>query len=450
MANPQDIIRKNTVVVDDGSGVILQPMTKEYSYVVTAKHVIQNDKDDVSKGFKSLENISIYTVSDSKLKPVDFIYHPVLDLAIIKIDYHHSNIQVFDGHLQRDDRIELWGFPNYNSEKHRNNSVSKDKWLECYVANVVKSTDELIESAPTENPEITGLQGFSGGGQWILKGNKAFLCTIEYKVTTPDSYVNRLCAISAKRISQLLQLNDWQIIKPVYFACFKELESEVFDSLEFQTENNRKKFINTLAMHSNNKAEPKEFSPLHLIQKTNGFVNTIMKDPNSLDNKRIWISVLEFLQTYEILSPQNSWDNEFIEYLSCRYKFLYLGNESWRKNINSIVLFDCEDLNEGGMLVLLQDKENRIFPDTPDYISKYVNPEKLLRNIADSMNDPQSIARANSNNLKGLKIIHMKMLHEFRIDDLEENLEPLTMLSDGDQIKKLLVDRYSEYIKHNE
>jgi hypothetical protein len=449
MANPQDIIRKNTVVVDDGSGVILQPMTQEYSYVVTAKHVIQNDKDDASKGFKSVETINIFTINDTQLTAIELTQHPSLDLALIKIKYYHSDVQLFDNELYQNDRIELWGFPKY-AIKHRNPSYSRSEWLECYQGGIVTVADKLIESSSDENLEVTGVVGFSGGGQWVIRHNKAFLCAIEYQVSKPDEYVNRINAVPVRYIQQLIGNENWQPVKPPYFANFEELEREVFQSLDFLNQDNKNKFRCTLAQSSVGKAKTNEFSPVLLLEKMNSFINSLNQEPSSLDNKCIWISVLEFLQVHELLSPQIKWNGEFIDYLSGQYKFLYLGSESWKQKLKSIVLFDCDNLKQDGILMLIQDQDNHNLPNEPDYLSKYLDPTNLLPSISNSITDENSIARIGSNQSKQLSIIHMKKLHQYPIDDLEPKLETLNRLQNSEEIKDLLVNYYGKYINIRE
>lgn len=38
-----DQCKQCSVMVDNGSGVFFQPMTEEYSYILTAKHNLYND-----------------------------------------------------------------------------------------------------------------------------------------------------------------------------------------------------------------------------------------------------------------------------------------------------------------------------------------------------------------------------------------------------------------------
>ena len=52
--------RQTTVIVEDGSGVLFQPMTESYSYILTAKHNLYNDIDFGSYLYpKDLKDLNI-------------------------------------------------------------------------------------------------------------------------------------------------------------------------------------------------------------------------------------------------------------------------------------------------------------------------------------------------------------------------------------------------------
>ena len=78
-------IKNVSYVVNDGSGVLLQAMTTDYSYVVTAKHVIQVDKNNSEQGILSISDISVFSPDDIKIRVLDTFIHPTLDFLITTI-----------------------------------------------------------------------------------------------------------------------------------------------------------------------------------------------------------------------------------------------------------------------------------------------------------------------------------------------------------------------------
>jgi len=446
MVNPQDIIRKNTVVIDDGSGVILQPMTQEYSYVVTAKHVIQNDKDDVSKGFKSQNDIKIYTTADTKIAPVDFYYHNDFDLAILKVEYMGSDILIKHNTCQFDERLQLWGFPKF-SANHRNKEKPRKDWIESYAATVCSVSSDKLECKADDNVEISGLEGFSGGGLFDIAGNQIYLAAIEYRVHNPDAYVNRICSVPIQNLQKILDENNLLPICPPYLSFLSELTSEAFQSLSFFNPQTKEKLANLFNQLSKNKIEQASFTPYSLINKNKEFINELNNESKSIENKELWVAFLEFLQVYELLDQQFKWNEEFVNYLTKNFKFLYFIDESWKNKLKDIVLFDCGDLVNEGYLILIQNGSE--IPDKPDQLNQYRDPENLPPFIANGIDDLDSIAHIHSKRSKNISILHMAKLNKFSLSDREADFENLTLVQ-LDKMKSQLIDSYSTYLSCGE
>ena len=446
MANPQDLIIKNTVVVDDGSGVILQPMTKEFSYVVTAKHVIQNDKNDISKGFKSKNDIEIYSTDDIKITLIDFYYHRDLDLAILKIKYLGSGILIKHNVCRFDDRLQLWGFPQY-SPNHRNKTKPRKDWIQSYAATVCSVSSDKLECKVDDNVEISGLEGFSGGGLFDITGNKIYLAAIEYLVHNPDAYVNRIFSVPIQNLQKILDDNHLLPICPPYLDSLSELTSEAFQSLSFFNPQTKEKLAKLFTHLSKDKIEQASFTPYSLIQKNKKLINELNNEPKSIENKELWTSVLEFLQVYELLDSQFEWDEEFVNYLTKNFKFLYFIDESWKNKLKDIVLFDCGDLVNEGYLILIHNGSER--PDKPDQLNQYRDPENLPSFIANGIDDPDSIAHIHSKRSKNISILHLAKLNKFSLSDREADFDNLTLV-DLEEMKNQLIDSYSKYLSCGE
>jgi len=442
MVNPQDLIIKNTVVIDDGSGVILQPMTKEFSYVVTAKHVIQIDKNDISKGFKSKDDIEVYTTADTKIALFDFYYHQDVDLAILKVEYLGSDILIKNTNCQFDERLQLWGFPKFSAD-HRNEEKPRIDWIESYAATVSSVSSNKLECKADDSVEITGLEGFSGGGLFDIVTDKIYLAAIEYRVYKPDEYVNRIYSVPIQNIQKILEENDLLPICPPYLGSLSELTSEAFQSLSFFNPQNKEKLAKLFTHLSKDKIEHASFTPHSLINKNRELINELNKDPKSIENKDLWVSIIEFLQVYELLDPQFQWDEEFVNYLTKNFKFLYFIDNSWKDKLKEIVLFDCGDLVNKGYLMLIHHGHDR--PDVPDQLNQYRDPEKLPHIIASGIDDPDSIAHIYSKKTKDISILHFAKLNKFSLSDKEHEFDNLTF-THLEQIKNQLIDSYSMYL----
>ena len=75
------IRQRHTVKVNNGSGVLIQPMSPDYAYVLTAKHCLQLDKDDSSSAF--ILNHRVLYFDGAELPVLGFICHDTKDVAIL-------------------------------------------------------------------------------------------------------------------------------------------------------------------------------------------------------------------------------------------------------------------------------------------------------------------------------------------------------------------------------
>ena len=113
-----DQCKQCSVIVDNGSGVLFQPMTEEYSYILTAKHNLYNDaKQGSYKEPKDKDDIKITFCDGNDKQIIDKYEHDSLDIAILKIDKiefespYKEFIQPNNGY-----EFKFYGYP----EKRRN------------------------------------------------------------------------------------------------------------------------------------------------------------------------------------------------------------------------------------------------------------------------------------------------------------------------------------------
>lgn len=71
-----------------GSGCLIQPATNKFTYVITTKHCIEDESNEVAitkediiiKRFEAKEE-------DAPLKFIEYLTHQELDIAVIMVDY---------------------------------------------------------------------------------------------------------------------------------------------------------------------------------------------------------------------------------------------------------------------------------------------------------------------------------------------------------------------------
>src|SRR5690554_5581180 len=106
-----EIMQSYCVKVNNGSGVLVNAMTREYSYVLTAAHVIPDKLDSLvvhDYQGKQLDILAAFTSpdwNDSKSEYYDF--------AVLKVDYQERVLQSYISASALIDRasLTLVGFP---------------------------------------------------------------------------------------------------------------------------------------------------------------------------------------------------------------------------------------------------------------------------------------------------------------------------------------------------
>lgn len=179
--------RQTTLIVEDGSGVLLQPMTESYSYILTAKHNLYNDTDFGSyldpKNIAHI-NITFYDGirldNDSEIDILKKFEHESLDIAILKIrkrdfitSYRNSNI------INDSDVFKFYGYPA--NKRMCSNVEDRISFFDITVGDEIIGNKEIIVQNffGFRQEDILGC---SGGGVFKEFNNEFLLIGIEYRM----------------------------------------------------------------------------------------------------------------------------------------------------------------------------------------------------------------------------------------------------------------------------
>jgi hypothetical protein len=439
-----DKIKSVSFVVNDGSGVLLQAMIRDYSYVITAKHVIQIDKNRPENGILPLDEILIHRPDDTHVIARSVYLHPHLDLAIIKVDFIDLRIELDRSELERNDSLILYGYPNYNAN-HRNNEISRQNWIETYDVNVLDYNDEEIKTRVSEDAQLSDIEGFSGGGIFRIKEGKPFLVGIEYAFEKSGQYVNRILSIPITNIHKIVEDAGIALVRPVFFGDLFELKSALFQFENCISQDDVKKATDILKSRSTNLQQDCEITPYKVLKEYQEVISCISDEYGELEEREFWIAFLEFLHVNELISPQENWDGNFLEYLRRSYKFVYIkSKKGYRGFLPQILSTDVEHLRQGGKMLVVDFGQ---MPPSPDKLNYYR--DRIPNNVANGIEE-ESIAHVQSMSQKSISIIHLPKLHDHCIIDREEALEAMNRVSDREQIIQLITDGYSEYLSQEE
>lgn len=434
-------IKDITVVVNDGSGVLVQPMTKEYSYVLTAKHVIQVDKEDLGKGLLEFDSISIHKSNDEKLIVRRICPHPELDIAIIVVDYDLSAGDLEFHSVERDMDLALYGYPN-TAAHHRNLDTKRREWLETHALRVLEDNNQTIK-CDIRDVEYDDIKGFSGGGVFYISDKDAFLAGIEYKLQSSGEYTNRIISIPAACFNAIISEYSLPPIRPVYYSDFKKLKESLFVHSNCLCLDDIRKATDLILFNSEKLLSETKITPFEIISKFNELFINLTPNSTSEENKHFWISFLEFLHIEGLMSPEVLWDDDFLKYLIKNYKFIFTtSNKGWKTNLPKLLSMNVDNLRNGGILLFIEKAED--YPEKPDTINQYIG--NIPSSIANAIG-VEDISNVTSIQNKSISIIHLPKLHLSCIYDNELKLSQIDKLKDLSKIRELIFNSYAAYLK---
>ena len=229
-----DQARKHIVILNGGSGCIIQPMTDEYLYVLTAKHNIVNNNNQITSLVRFSSNNAdskIDIPTNGFIEEEHYFLHPDKDVAIIKI----PTVTGFDGAYRFDNINEekndyhLLGYP----EIRRNNQPNDFEWyrLDPGVQILDQRENGMYEAQIPGNATINEVRGHSGGAILKIIDDKICVAGIQNKMAEGDEQLGRVHFNPITSFDEIVTLypQHLQPILPSYFASFSFLGDDAFN-----------------------------------------------------------------------------------------------------------------------------------------------------------------------------------------------------------------------------
>lgn len=284
----RDELQFFTVKVANGSGCLFQPLNSEYSYVLTAKHVIEGvDNIEIIRQWIQEDGTKV----ESQLEILDAPYihsSPDKDAAIFKV----NKIDGIESLLRSDlNSVEkenwyLCGHPDSrenNSFSYRKNKLKIENPVELY-----------IEGEIEKNVNHSEVVGQSGGGIIKSEGSCFLLAGIQKKmaVEDEDETLSRIHFAPLSFFDEIIEENKENLspLFPPYIGTFSVLLQEIFPfpNLIIKQELIR----NTLLAISRKICDGADMDK---IFKENGQQFLVNGTPSHIRyHKSLWKSLLEF------------------------------------------------------------------------------------------------------------------------------------------------------------
>ena len=423
-------IKKHCVAISHstgkGSGILIQGMTDQYSYVLTAKHVLQIAKDDESQGFRDKQQLTIKDIDENALVIQELYHGPNLDISIIKIDFYPSlEIYPYEKDIERETEVFLYccprGFPP-----------------ETYTLKFLEKGQETIEFSVSEHVQVNEMDGFSGGGMFFINDGKVYLYGVDNSAFKQAEFVNRPHGLHISAFEQIIENNDLARLMPLYLSNFSHLTDDTF-STATAYEDSLIEIITILRETISEKIHDSELNPLNILNDFKSKLILYRQKQIELEERELWIAFLEFMAVQVIINaPDNfndGWEREYLNKIFNSYRFIYTNSaKSYRSLYRThIVTSHIDHLKENGKIILVA---NGDMPPKPDSIK-----HTTVKDISKGLNKDE-IANVHNNKIKNFPIIHWRKLNDTCLADKEPDKRD-TMLANLNLILQTISHRRS-------
>lgn len=385
------LIRQHAVIVNTGSGVLFNGMTDQYSYVLTAKHVL------------SLNNI-VTDINGLNLEINRHFVHPDKDCAIILIKYQASSQSGYTdiSSIDHPASIVFAGFPEV-----RRQVQEKYKLFDGHFTD--RNADEFVvtlDGIPNKNI----IAGMSGGGVYHTHNGHASLVGIEFSMdgAIPDEFPGRVKGHSLKPYLEII--NDYGLapLVPLHLECFSRFIDQIFDFNVIdvnKTARLKEKLLEIPLTWIKSGQLP---SPYSLMVSYSHKLLLDGEPTKSLNNLRLWAAYLEFLVICSVIDGVSYVDTQYIARLDRKRRIIYSSaQQNWLRSLKPILKFAKENLDANGAVVISSPQSN------PDAFP----PNDILNTIIDDIStvpnyDPiHRIDSVAENIYTTFKISHLDALH---------------------------------------
>ncbi len=337
--------RNFIVKVGDGSGCLFQPMSEDYSYVLTAKHVVD--------GHDSIKIEREIFEDDGKISSIELeiIGQPYFnsdknkDAAIIKI----KRVDDLDFLLRIDDPSEnlenyyICGYPESRSDN--NDGYRQDKLTVSHPKEY-----GYIEAEIGKFITYKEVVGQSGGG--ILKYDGSYLLAgIQKKMSEKDENetLSKIDFMPLSFFDEIIEKSQGALTKlyPSYIASFTNLINKIFPLEDIPIEKTRDLIKSELQEVARELCS--EFTPERILKKYED--SFVLNDKKLVNSEYLWISFLELLVLNQI-HTEDKITLEMLSNLRKKNKLLFGKANKWADLAESIFKADLSEVEKGGCVVV--------------------------------------------------------------------------------------------------
>lgn len=430
-----------TVKVEGGSGCIFQPMSEDYSYVLTARHVILEAEMPYSIIRQTIGEDGSVNEVELKMIGEPYYHHDPenFDAAIIKVESIKDNpieLLRLDNPLESSGTFILAGHPDARGKQvysYRDNNLTlKNRKPYNYI-------EAELENVATHK-EIVGQ---SGGGIFRFEDGHCFLVGIQKKMSVLDGKetLGRIDFMPLSFFDAIVDSNKEDLIDllPYYLTSFSLLKDQVM-KIEGCLVPNNVAYTRTFLRGITENIVENNLTPLYVREF---FKDRLLvgKKPRKdiLLTKDLWTGWLEYLIILNLIKDNGITEGNLEENFNC-YRVLFSStNKDWSTEFKEITQSNFHGLAANGCIIVstkTKPEKHTIPSGAIDDIIRANNVQATEMQIDDGVEHP----------FKSYKLIHLYAFQKKCIIDKEDEYSQYTNLTDGELIIKLKQE-YEELLR---
>lgn len=343
--NSEDL-KKYSVIVESGSGCLFQPMDESYTYILTAKHLFFEKKDNgqgkqkiqmpdgsnikikrfVKSGGSWIEDSIPFTLNEGETYFPH--YNKDTDVAILKIQ---PAITGFDKICtiecsENESELLLCGCPATFRENKKG-----DRYTNHILNRIIAPGNKCLTAQVDPSLNKNNINGFSGGGIMKVDNGSILIAGIQSEMANASNYqAGQIAFIPIKYFNEIVEKYKGNLTKllPPYMKKFDFLLDDCF-ALEVDEIDKPK--AECIKMTLRNKAISITNSDITPIGIKELFKNRLLineKESSCLSHKKIWISWLEFLVIMNLMKYENI-NAEMLSDIFDSYRLKYSDADDW-------------------------------------------------------------------------------------------------------------------------
>ena len=427
-------LKKYTVILDGGSGVLFQPLDETKTYILSAKHVFYRDViPDNGPNTELLKDRIKYRLSNDQetdidveiINGVNYYEHEHADAAILVLEVNSGFDQIFiDERTSGFDGYNLTGYPVSKRQ-------ADDKYGKQVIRDLNSYNDNLIAlRLVVDHLDHLQISGFSGGGIFKTNGDSLLLAGIQSKTPIGDCN-GEIQVVPIKRFEEIVLQNNLPQLLPNFLTKIDLLLNSI---VEFNQTNPslKPKLQGALRFQAKQiKCDLKQIYDRKIL------INSAIR-PNSLSSKQFWTSFLEYALIISLIED-SEFNEEQLSTMSKKRKFKFSDSTQNIYDIYSDILLFASDNIEDQCQVLV----GTTSPPTTNK-TRRMSTAKVPQNIS-SIDDDETIDRITLRN-KIKEIIHIKAIELDCINENEALLDQFSIVQFNElltEIKRIVYEFFN-------